>query len=214
MVKYSKINLKRTFMFDIDLIFSFLVMTLLFLRQVSILKHENKLNYAPLMLGIGAIASIIHFIIHAEVTNVLLLMRGSFLPLLVSLLLYIVMNIMHQTIQTKYQRTQDEFTKTLISQITQLQEFFLVLDKRVVSSQEEDRKMRGEAQVRFDKDIATLDAIQVNQAKFLENFDDLESLHKDVRRAFVDFSEVQLPRLDDIVHKNIDTLRIVEQDHY
>jgi hypothetical protein len=65
----------------------------LFLRQISILKQPNKINYAPLMVGIGAIGSVIHFIIHPDASNVIMLLRESFFPLLVALLFYIVMNI-------------------------------------------------------------------------------------------------------------------------
>ncbi|MCK9492223.1 MAG: hypothetical protein M0Q24_09035, partial [Sulfurimonas sp.] len=74
-------------MFDNDLLLAFVFMAILFLRQISILKHPNKINYAPLMIGVGAISSVVHFIIHPDVTNVILLLRESFLPLLVSLLL-------------------------------------------------------------------------------------------------------------------------------
>ena len=58
-------------MFDADLIVAFVFMSLLFLRQISILKQANKINYAPLMIGVGAISSVIHFIIHPEVQDVL-----------------------------------------------------------------------------------------------------------------------------------------------
>jgi hypothetical protein len=201
-------------MFDNDFIFSFFIMAVLFLRQVSILKQENKLNYSPLMLGVGAISGIIHFIIHPENTNFLLIMRESFFPLLISLILYIVMNIIHQTIQTKYHRSQHEFTTTLISQITQLKKFSSDLEQRMIIIQEEDRNIRKQEQDKFEKDIAVLDAMKINQGKFLEKFNNLESLHKDVNRAFVNFSKVQLPTLDNVIHEHIDILRVAEHDHY
>ena len=82
-----------SFMFANDLLLSFAFMAILFLRQIFILRQPNKINYAPLMVGIGLISSIVHFIIHPEVTDFVLLVRESLFPLLVSLLLYIVMNI-------------------------------------------------------------------------------------------------------------------------
>jgi chromosome segregation ATPase len=42
----------------------------------------------------------------------------------------------------------------------------------------------------------------------------MQKWHEDVNTAFKYFSEVQLPELDDVVHKHIDILRVSEQDHY
>jgi len=84
-------------MFATDLLLAFTFMGILFLRQIAILKQPNKINYAPLMIGIGAISSLVHFIINPEFTETLLLIRESIFPFLVALLLYIVMNILHQT---------------------------------------------------------------------------------------------------------------------
>ena len=53
-------------MLDGDLLLAFSFMALLFLRQISILKQPNKINYAPLMIGIGSISSVVHFIIHPD----------------------------------------------------------------------------------------------------------------------------------------------------
>jgi len=201
-------------MLDGDLLLAFAFMALLFLRQISILKQPNKINYAPLMIGIGAISSVVHFIIHPEATDTLLILRESFFPLLVSLLLYIVMNILHQTQQTLQSRTQHEFTKALIEQITQLKEFTSELERKMILNRDEDRLAQEETRDKFKKDIRALDAIQTNQAKFLDKFEEMEAWHKDVTKAFANFTDVQLPSLDDVVHKHIDILRVAEQDHF
>ena len=104
-------------MFNSDLLLAFAFMALLFLRQISILKQPNKINYAPLMIGIGAISTIVHFIIQPDTSDVVLLLRESMFPFLVSLLLYIVMNILHQTQVSQNARTQEEFTKVLVNEI-------------------------------------------------------------------------------------------------
>ena len=201
-------------MLDGDLLLAFAFMALLFLRQISILKQPNKINYAPLMIGIGAISSVVHFIIHPEATDTLLILRESFFPLLVSLLLYIVMNILHQTQQTLQSRTQHEFTKALIEQITQLKDFTSELERKMILNRDEDRLAQEETRDKFKKDIRALDAIQTNQAKFLDKFEEMEAWHKDVTKAFANFTDVQLPSLDDVVHKHIDILRVAEQDHF
>ncbi len=201
-------------MFDGDLLLAFAFMALLFLRQISILKQPNKINYAPLMIGIGAISSLVHFITHPEATDTLLILRESFFPLLVALLLYIVMNILHQTQQTLHVKTQNDFTKALIEQMTQLKEFTSELEKKMILNQDEDRLAQQETREKFKQDIKALDTVLVNQSKFLDKFNEMQDWHKDVTKAFANFTNVQLPSLDDVVHKHIDILRIAEQDHF
>jgi len=201
-------------MFDSDLILAFLFMALLFVRQISILKQPNKINYAPLMIGIGAISSVVHFIIHPDVTDVILLLRESFFPLLVALLLYIVMNILHQTQQSEHSRTQDEFTKELVTQITHLKEFISELESRLNQNRVDDRESQEEVRLKFKQDIRALDAIKENQVKYLAKFDEMQEWYKGVSKSFEHFTDVQMPELDNVVHKHIDILRVAEQDHY
>lgn len=201
-------------MFESDLLLAFIFMALLFLRQISIIKQPNKLNYAPLMVAIGAVGSVVHFIIHPEINDVILLIRESMLPLLVSLLLYIIMNILHQTQQTQNSQKQEEFEKVLVSQVTKMKEYMVELEDRMIKNQEEDRQAQEDVREKFVHDIKALDAIQVNQGKFLEKFDEMGALHNSVSNAIEHFSNTQLPELDNVVHKHIDILRISEQDHH
>jgi len=213
MIKYPKLDLELV-MFDNDLLLAFAFMALLFLRQISILKQPNKINYAPLMIGIGAISSVVHFIVHPDATDVILLFRESFFSLLVALLLYIVMNILHQTQQRESALLQDEFTKALISQVTQLKEFVSELETRMVTNQQEDRQAQEDVREKFKKDIKTLDTIEINQGRFMDKFDEMQRWHENVSKEFEHFTTIQMPELDNVVHKHIDILRVAEQEHY
>ncbi len=201
-------------MFDNDLLIAFVFMALLFLRQVAILKKPNKINYAPLMIGIGAISSVVHFIIAPDTSDIILLLRESFFPLLVALILYIVMNILHQTQQSQNAREQGELSKVVVGEISELRAFILELEERMNSAHQEDRDAQAEIRENFKNDIKTLDSIKHNQEKFLEKFHEVELWHKGVSKSFTYFSEVQVPQLDDVVHKHIEILRVAEQDHY
>lgn len=201
-------------MLDVDLLITILIMTLLVLRQIFILKQSNKINYAPLIVGIGAIGSILHFVIHPDATNVVLLFRESFLPLFVSLIFYIIMNILHQTQETQSSRMQEEFTKLITMQVSELKEFMGELEVKMIVSRAEDMKIQEDLQEKFKHDIKILDTIKINQTKFLAKFDEMEMWHKSVAGSFEDFTNVQLPELDNVVHKHIDILRVSEQDHY
>lgn len=201
-------------MYESDLLLAFSFMALLFLRQISILKQANKINYAPLMVGIGAISSIVHFIIFPDQKDISLLLRESLLPLLVSLLLYIVMNILHQTQQTQSLRSQDGFAQALASQLAEMKEFMGGIEKRIALSQYDELKAKEEIFEKFKQDMKALEGIKENQSRFLEKIDEFEVWQQSVSNAFLEFSTVQLPELDNVVHKHIDILRIAEQEHH
>ena len=201
-------------MFENDLLLAFAFMALLFLRQIAILKQPNKINYAPLMIGIGAISSLVHFIIHPEAQDIMLIFRESLFPFLVALLLYIVMNILHQTQVSEEARNKEEFSKVLVNEVSQLKQFILELETRMSEAQKEDREVQENIRIKFKEDVKALVTIEKNQEIFIGKFDEMETWHKDVNRGFEDFTEVQLPELDNVVHKHIDILRVAEQDHY
>jgi len=201
-------------MFDIDLLVAFAFMGLLFLRQISIIKQPNKINYAPLMMVIGAISGTIHFITHPEAVQSLLVLKESLFPILVSLILYVIMNILHQTQQAQYAKMEHDSTKELLEQFTHLKEFSGELEKRMILSQNEEKQSEEHLRDKFKHDIKMLDTILENQNKFLDNFEQTRDWYKNVSKSFEKFTEVQLPSLDDVVHKHIDILRIAEQDHF
>lgn len=201
-------------MFDIDLLVAFAFMGLLFLRQISIIKQPNKINYAPLMMVIGAISGTIHFITHPEAVQSLLVLKESLFPILVSLILYVIMNILHQTQQAQYAKMEHDSTKELLEQFTHLKEFSGELEKRMILSQNEEKQSEEHLRDKFKHDIKMLDTILENQNKFLDNFEQMRDWYKNVSKSFEKFTEVQLPSLDDVVHKHIDILRIAEQDHF
>ncbi len=191
-------------MFDTDLLIAFAFMALLFLRHVAILKKPNKINYAPLMIAIGTIATLVHFIIHPDPSDIILLIRESLIPLLVAIILYIVMNILNQTKESQNAKVHDEFTKVLVQELTQLKQFILELETRMTEYSQEDRRVQEKIQAKFTNDVQALEAIRSNQIEW----------HESVNKSFAYFSEVQLPELDNVVHKHIDLLRVAEQDHY
>jgi len=201
-------------MFDTDLLIAFAFMALLFLRHVAILKKPNKINYAPLMIAIGAIATLVHFVIHPDPSNIILLIRESLMPLLAAFILYIIMNILNQTKESQSSKMHDAFTKVMVDEIAQLKAFILDLETRMMEYSQEDRKTQTEIQEKFTTDVDALKAIQKNQIEFAKKFDNIQEWHERVNKSFTYFSEVQLPELDNVVHKHIDLLRVAEQDHY
>lgn len=201
-------------MYETDFIISFSLMALLFLRQVSILKQPNKLNYSPLVIGVGVISTLLHFILHPEGQNFILLFRESLFPLLVSFILYMILNVMHQTQESENSRAQAEFSQLLVAQISQLRDLSLELEERIKSYQDDEFQSQEEIRSKFKEDIQALESILVNQEKFSMKFKDMDSWHKSVSDGLEHFQKVQMPEFDSVVHKHIDILRVAEQDHY
>ena len=201
-------------MFDSDLLIAFFVMALLFIRQIMILKEAHKINYAPLILGIGAIGSITHFMLHPDSSDHVLILRESLFPMLVAIILYVIMNILHQTQLSFDARKREELSVVLAQEITGLKSFIVELENRMATAQQQTLQTQEEVRNKFVEDIAALSTIEANQKNFFEKLSQVEVWHDDVKKSFVYFSEEQLPKLDDVVHKHIDILRISEKDHY
>ena len=84
----------------------------------------------------------------------------------------------------------------------------------MILSQNEDRAAQEEVREKFKQDIKVLDTIQINQTKFLEKFDQMQVWHDNVTNTFENFTNVELPSLDNVIHEHIDILRVAEQDHF
>lgn len=201
-------------MFDADLLLAFVVMGALFLRQISIYKEPHKINYAPLMLGIGAISATFHFITHPEATQVLLVLKESLLPILVALILFFIANILHQTQISEEAKREQLFLKLLVQEIGALKELGGAVEKKMILSQQEEQEIQEQLREKFRHDIKILDTILENQNRFLEEFQRLQLSNENVNKSLENFTNVKLPSLDDVVHKHIDIFRVAEQDHF
>ena len=200
-------------MFDIYMIISFIIMAVIFLRQISIFKQPNKINYAPLILGLGAIASVIHFIISNN-PDFILTLKGSFIPMLIALMLYMIMNIMHQTQVADNERIRMEFTQSLIEQIDKIQEYNEKLEQRINAYAAQERELQEQFAKKFSMSLENLQQLLQNQHEFKIQFGEMAHWHKELTELFVNFTEFKLPELDSMVHNHINTLRISEEEHY
>ena len=192
-------------MFDKDIVIAFLLMALLFLRHIAILKKQNKIDYAPLMIVVGAVASLIHFIIHPHPNDTLLVIRESLMPLLAAFILYVVMHILNQTKKSQKSQEEELFAKSLISEITQLKSFMIELEERMSRQAKEEHRLHEEMRTKFVDDIEKLFGIK---------FEKMQGWYEKIDKRFENFSEVEMPEFDSVVHKHIEMLRVAEQSHY
>ncbi len=199
-------------MFGKYILISYVVMALIFLRQISIFKKPNKINYAPFVIGIGSIASVVHFIISTKPVDVAL--KESLVPLLIALLLFIVMNMLHQIQTAQTERQKLEFFESFIDQLKELKTLNKNISDEMVKYVANERELQQEIQAKFAKDLETLTTLLENQHKFMDMFEEMKRWHSEITEAFVNFTEIKLPEVDSIIHKHIDYLRISEAEHF
>lgn len=201
-------------MFDIDLLFSFILMALLFVRQVMIFKMPNKINYAPLVLGVGGIGAMMHLLLHPENDDFILLVRESVLPFFVGLMLFIIMNIMRQTQQQQMMSDQKEFTESLMEQVTQLKAYIGLLEDNQERLHAKEDSIKHDMATVFKKEIDALHAIQKNQQGLVEQLGEVIEHQERSLKGFEVFTQQEMPDIDNVIHRHIDMLRIAEKDHF
>jgi chromosome segregation ATPase len=201
-------------MFTLDILIALSLMALLFLRQLMVFKNLNKINYAPLMLGLGALSSLAHFMVYSQTLDTLLLMRDSLFPFVVSLFFYMITNILHQTHQTQQHREEFEAMQALFQEINDLKEHVGSLETKILYTQQEEQKLQENSRENLKHEVRILDTLTANHTYLAQKFETLMQWHEDVTLSFDNFTNVQMPQFDDVVHKHIDVLRITEQEHF
>lgn len=199
---------------ELDLIISFALMVLLFLRQAAILRRQNKINYAPMILGIGVISAIIHLILYIQPDNSLSVLKEALSPVIVSLFLFVVMNVLHQVQKHQDEQMQQEFSSSLSLKIAQMKEYIAMLEDKIEQMHDDEQQSLFDMRQQIKKEISSLKVIQTNQEKYIGQFETLVNQQSKVTKEFEKFTSVQLPELDQVMHSHIDMLRISEQDHY
>lgn len=197
-----------------EVILAVVLMILLFLRQMSILKEPNKISYAPLILGIGFSAAILHLIVGTSSADFMLIFKESLVPPLIGVMLYVVINIFHQSTQNEMIKNSQEFSLALAEQVARLKESIEELDTKIILNQNNDRVAQEESRERFRQDIKMLDSLGANQTKILEKFELISSWHNEITNLFKNFTERELPSIDNVIHKHIDLFRVEEQEHF
>ncbi len=199
---------------SIDFFVTFGIMGLLFVRQVVIFRQPNKINYAPLLLGVGAIGSMVHLMLHPDNNNFPLLLRESLLPLFAGLMLFIVMNILQQARRQGYINMQEEHSRKLMEQSERLREYVHRLEnnQHLISAKEDSTQHRFSDA--FETEQRMLETIQKNQKGFVEKIESILLRQEALFERLEQFTHKEVPDLDSVVHRHIDMLRIAEQDHY
>ncbi|MFZ3052377.1 MAG: hypothetical protein WA099_03140 [Sulfuricurvum sp.] len=201
-------------MFEVDLLVSIVMMSLLFLRHISVYKDRNKINYTPVVLAIGFIGGLLHFVMLGDGTGWLLVLRESMLTLTVGIVLSTIMSVMSQTQNAQNQYTSNLRIQSIVDDVEQLKPLFSTINTSLSRVTQMESTTHEQLKNIFKEEIEALGSILNNQKFFIQKVESVLAQQQLAQEKFEEFSLSELPSLDNVVHRHIDLLRIAEQDHF
>jgi len=201
-------------MFEIDLLVSIILMSLFFLRHISVYKDRNKINYTPVVLAIGFIGALLHFVMLGDGSGWLLVLRESMLTLSVGIVLATIMSVMSQTQNALNQHTSNLRIQSIVDDVEQLKPLFNTINASLARVTQMESTTHEQLKNIFKEEIEALGSILNNQKYFIQKVESVLAQQQLAQEKFEEFSLSELPSLDNVVHRHIDLLRISEQDHF
>lgn len=201
-------------MFAPDLLLSIGVMSLLFLRHISVYKDRNKINYTPIVLAVGSVGGILHFVLFAEETSMMLVLKESFVIAGVGAVLSAIMSTMSQANHASSSNEERSQLQALAEGFEAQCAMMTAFGERLSSVSDMESSTHEQFRILFKEELEALHVIQANQKLFVAKIESLLSQQQLSMEKFEEFTLTELPGLDNIVHRHIDLLRVAEQDHF
>lgn len=195
-------------MISLDLLLIILAMSLLFLRHTVVYKDPSKINYTPMVLALGFIGGLLHFILSGSTETTLI--KESLLSVSVGILLSAIMNVMNQTVS----RINSHEDRLRISQIGEEVALLASLKERLELITQMEGSTHDQIRHVFKEEFDALNVILSNQKLFITKLESLLMQQQNAMGKFEEFTFTELPSLDNVVHRHIDMLRVAEQDHF
>lgn len=191
-----------------------LIILFLFWRQLLVFKMSRKINYAPLVLIIGLISSISLFVFSIDMGDLKSDIRFSLLPLLVSLLFYMVMYVMYQLKLNSDKAEKEEHERLLGILISNIKEYFGILNDKLCVIESMDEKTLDAVQMALKNELSVFTKLSSQQVMLSEKLEQMYIQEESALLNIQRFLEKDIPDLDTVVHRHIDILRISQQDHF
>lgn len=199
-------------MITLDLLLTIFIMSLLFLRHTAVYKDPNKINYTPVVLALGAIGGLLHFILSDGMdTNSL---KESLLSLSVGIVLSAIMSVLSQTAAVMKNHDERQRLGGISDEINTLGTSISVIKDRLDLVAQMESSTHDQIRNVFKEEIDALNIIQANQKLFVSKIESLLTQQQSAMEKFEEFTLSELPSLDNVVHRHIDLLRVAEQDHF
>lgn len=201
-------------MLQIDLLIAIVIMSLLFLRHINVYKDRNKINYTPIVIGIGVIMGLLHFVMMGDSEGWLLALRESLLTVIVGVVFAAIMSVMSQTQNVVSQYADNKRIQDIYDEIGSLKNLFNTVNGTLGQVAQMEDSTHLQLKNIFKEEIDALNVIQSNQKLFINKIESILAKQQDSMEKFEEFTLTELPSLDNVVHRHIDLLRISEQDHF
>lgn len=195
-------------MISLDLLLVILAMSLLFLRHTAVYKDPSKINYTPMVLALGFIGGLLHFILSGSME--ITIIKESLLSVSVGILLSAIMSVMNQTVSV----INAHEDRLRISQISEEVALLTSLKERLDLITQMEGSTHDQIRHVFKEEFDALNVIQENQKLFIKKIESLLAQQQNAMGKFEEFTFTELPSLDNVVHRHIDMLRVAEQDHF
>jgi len=201
-------------MLQIDLLIAIVMMSLLFLRHINVYKDRNKINYTPVVFGIGVIMGLLHFVMMGDSEGWLLALRESLLTVIVGVVFSAIMSVLSQTQHVANQYEDNLRMQNIDDEVMALKELFCAVNGQLGQVTQMEDSTQVQLKNLFKEEIDALNVIQSNQKLFIQKIESILSKQQVAMEKFEEFTLNELPSLDNVVHRHIDLLRISEQDHF
>jgi len=195
-------------MISLDLLLVILAMSLLFLRHTAVYRDPSKINYTPMVLALGFIGGLLHFILSGSME--ITIIKESLLSVSVGILLSAIMSVMNQTVSV----INSHEDRVRISQISEEVALLTSLKERLDLITQMEGSTHDQIRHVFKEEFDALNVIQENQKLFIKKIESLLAQQQNAMGKFEEFTFTELPSLDNVVHRHIDMLRVAEQDHF
>ncbi len=188
------------------------IILVLFWRQLVVFRLKGKINYAPLVLITGSISSVSLFIFSSgELKSDL---QHAFIPMLISLIFYVVMYLMYQIRVTMSKEEQKSHERLLATLIADISGYFHVLDEKLSDIATTEEKTLEAVQLTLKNELSEFNQLSTQQKILSQKLEEMYRQEESALSRVQKFLENDVIDLDKVVHRHIDILRIAEQDHY
>jgi hypothetical protein len=201
-------------MLQVDLLLAIVMMSLLFLRHINVYKDRNKINYTPIVIGIGMIMGLLHFVMMGDSEGWLLALRESLLTVIVGVVFSAIMSVMSQTQHVANQYEDNLRIQNIDDEVGTLKTLFNNFNGQLGQVTQMEDSTQLQLKTLFKEEIDALNVIQGNQKLFIQKIESILTKQQVSMEKFEEFTLNELPSLDNVVHRHIDLLRISEQDHF
>lgn len=201
-------------MFEFDLLFAIVLMSLFFLRHMSVYKDQNKINYTPIVLAIGFISGLLHFVMLGDSLQWLLVLRESLLSIIIGIILSAIMSVMSQTQKASNHHRENQLLQNIFEAANGIKPLYDSLSGSLSRIAAMENTTHEQLKNIFKEEIDALGSILSNQKFFIQKVESVLAQQQSAQEKFEEFTFSELPSLDNIVHRHIDLLRISEQDHF